>query len=145
MKKIILIKNNKNDIYQQVYGIIKPSLLLKIIDLGMDKIIEDFNNEINIRTNKLISVKGSWINNKDEETLLDFKSKVSKDISNSFDLSNYYTKAFTTLVENYFPYFLGKIGDEEIDQNINILRKNFIIFLDKIYQLKKKDNILFFR
>ena len=25
----------------------------------MDKIIEDFNNEINIRTNKLISVKGS--------------------------------------------------------------------------------------
>ena len=91
----------------------------------MDKIIEDFNNEINIRTNKLISVKGSWINNKDEETLLDIKSKVSKDISNSFDLSNYYTKTFTTLVENYFPYFLGKIGDKEIDQNINILRKKF--------------------
>ena len=91
----------------------------------MDKIIEDFNNEINIRTNKLISVKGSWINNKDEETLLDFKSKVSKDISNSFDLSNYYTKTFTTLVENYFPYFLGKIVDKEIEQNINILRKKF--------------------
>ena len=40
----------------------------------MDKIIEDFNNEINIITNKLISVKGSWKNNEDEEKLLDSKA-----------------------------------------------------------------------
>ena len=40
----------------------------------MDKIIEDFKNEINIRTNKLIPVNGRGKNNEDEETLLDSKA-----------------------------------------------------------------------
>ena len=74
------IKNNKNknNIYQQAFGAIKPSLdkLLKIIDVGMDKIIEDFNNEINIIAQKLVAVKGVGANKNDddEETILDSKA-----------------------------------------------------------------------
>ena len=142
-------KNNKNsnNIYQQAFGVIKPSLdkLLKIIDVGMDKIIEDFNNEINIIANKLISVKsGKSQNDDDEETILDSKAylpisnfrsylkpsivnmkKIVKDDTNSFDLFEYYAKTFTNVVENYFPYFLGKTGQKEIDESVNILRRNF--------------------
>ena len=142
------INNSKNNIYNQEFGEIKPSLdkLLKIIDVGMDKVIEDFNNEINIISKKLISVNPSKKkSNEEDETILeskaflpistfryylkpiyiDIKKIYNTDEENSFDLYDYYIKTFTYVVENYFPYFLGKTGDKEIDSNIGTLRKNF--------------------
>ncbi len=125
--------------------IIKPSLdkLLKIIDVGMDKIIEDFNNEINIIAKQLLSIKGNKSNDEDE-TILDSKAflpissfrsylkptiidikKLYKPELNKFDLFNYYEKTFKNVIENYFPYFLEKTGDTEIDKNIDVLRRNF--------------------
>ena len=143
-------KKYKNEIYNQVYGAIIPSLdkLLKIVDVGMDKIIEDFNKEINIIAKKLTSISGVPKNQNDDEdeTILDSKAYLpissfrsylkpiyvdarkilkSGDEENSFDLYNYYTKTFIYVVENYFPYFLQKTGNSEIDENIKELRKNF--------------------
>ena len=112
----------------------------------MDKVIEDFNNEINIISKKLISVNPSKKkSNEEDETILeskaflpistfryylkpiyiDIKKIYNTDEENSFDLYDYYIKTFTYVVENYFPYFLGKTGDKEIDSNIGTLRKNF--------------------
>ena len=188
-KKNIL---NKNNIYQQALGVIKPSLdkLLKIIDVGMDKIIEDFNNEINIIAEKLKSVKGSGAskNDDEDETILDskaflpisnFRSYLKPSIINlkklvrttdesnkTFDLYDYYVKTFMSVVENYFPHFLGETGDKEINENMKILRKNFFnnfrlnillveeedtinVFLDNMYNQifkhlnKKMDSKLF--
>ena len=140
---------NKNDIFNQAYGVIKPSLdkMLKILDVGMDKIIEDFNNEINIIAKKLTSVKSGGKSNEDEEeTILDSKpylpissfrsylkpiyvdlKKIYKltDNTTTFDLYDYYIKTFHYVVKNYFPYFIGQTGDSNIDENIKILRKNF--------------------
>ena len=138
----------KNNIYKEVFGIIKPSLdkLLKIIDVGMDKIIEDFNNEINIIAKKLTLVTGGKSKNNDEdETILDSKAflpissfrsylkplyvdikKLNKLNLDSFDLYEYYTKTFRSVVEKYFPYFLKKTGDQDIDKNTRVLKKNFL-------------------
>ena len=142
-------KKYKNDIYNQAYGAIKPSLdkLLKIVDVGMDKIIEDFNKEINIIAKKLTSIGAvAKSNEDDEENILDSKAYLpissfrsylkpiyvdirkifkSTEEANSFDLYSYYIKTFIYVVENYFPYFLTKTGDSEIDSNINELRRNF--------------------
>ena len=142
-------KKYKNDIYNQAYGAIKPSLdkLLKIVDVGMDKIIEDFNKEINIIAKKLTSIGAvAKSNDDDEENILDSKAYLpissfrsylkpiyvdikkifkSTEEANSFDLYSYYIKTFIYVVENYFPYFLTKTGDSEIDSNINELRRNF--------------------
>ena len=141
---------NKNDVFNQSYGIIKPSLdkLLKIVDVGMDKIIEDFNKELNIIAKKLVGIKagGKSQNEDEEETILDSKAYLpissfrsylkpiyvdlkklykSADESNTFDLFDYYLKTFVYVVENYFPYFLGETGNTEVDNNIRTLRKNF--------------------
>ena len=44
--------------------------MLKIVDVGMDKIIEDFNKEINIIAKKLVGVKaGGKSHEDDEETM----------------------------------------------------------------------------
>ena len=144
--------NNKknNNIYLQAYGVIKPSLdkLLKIVDVGMDKIIEDFNTELNIISKKLIGINvgGKSKNEDEEESILESKAFLPissfrsylkpiyvdlkklynpKDNDNSFDLYDYYLKTFIYVVENYFPYFLAKTGDEEMNNNIKILRRNF--------------------
>ena len=140
---------NKNDIFHQAYGVIKPSLdkMLKIVDVGMDKIIEDFNKEINIIAKKLVGVKaGGKSHEDDEETILDSKAYLpissfrsylkpifvdlkklykSTDEASTFDLYDYYLKTFIYVVENYFPYFLGQTGNTDVDNNIATLRKNF--------------------
>jgi hypothetical protein len=112
-------KKYKNEIYNQVYGAIIPSLdkLLKIVDVGMDKIIEDFNKEINIIAKKLTSISGIPKNQNDDEdeTILDSKAYLpissfrsylkpiyvdarkilkSGDEENSFDLYNYLISLF---------------------------------------------------
>ena len=139
-------KQEKQNIkIKQSFDIIKPSLdkLLKIIDVGMDKTIEDFNNEINIIAKKLISIKGNK-NNDEDETILDSKAflpissfrsylkpsivdikKLYKPDLNNFDLFDYFEKTYKKVIENYFPYFLEKTGDSEIDKNIEVLKRNF--------------------
>ena len=138
-------EKRNNSIRKSNDVIIKPSLdkLLKIIDVGMDKIIEDFNNEINIIAKQLVSIKGNKSNDEDE-TILDSKAflpissfrsylkptiidikKLYKPELNKFDLFNYYEKTFKNVIEKYFPYFLEKTGDTEIDKNIDVLRRNF--------------------
>ena len=142
-------KKKKENIFNQKYGVIKPSLdkILKIIDVGSDKIIEDFNADINILAKKIIEIgDNAEAQNEEEETILDSKAFLplsnfrsylkpryvnvkkifkSKDNNNSLDLYDYYLKNFKHVVEKYFPYFLSKSDDEDINSKIDTLRKNF--------------------
>ena len=147
------IKNNRirNNVYDQSFGIIKPSLdkLLKIVDVGMDKIIEDFNSDINIIAKKLVEIKPSSKaqNDDEDETILESKAYLpissfrsylkpiyidikkiynQKEDNNSFDLFDYYIKTFRYVVENYFPYFLADYSKEDkINKKMKKLRNNF--------------------
>ena len=142
---------NRNNVYDQSYGIIKPSLdkLLKIVDVGMDKVIDDFNSDINIIAKKLVEIKPSSKaqNDDEDETILDsraylpissFRSYLKpiyvdikkiynqKEDNNSFDLFDYYKKTFKYVVENYFPYFLADYSKEDkINKKMQKLRNNF--------------------
>ena len=123
-------KSKKDNIYNEKFGIIKPSLdkLLKIIDIGNKE-----SNENNIQ-------------NDEEETILDSKAYLpissfrsylkpiytnikkiykSKDNNSSLDLYDYYIKNFIHIVKNYFPYFLSKSDDQDINIKLDTLRKNF--------------------
>ena len=134
---------------------IKTSLdkLLKIVDVGLDKPIDDFEKEINIIANKLISMGGDPLNIQNEEnidSILDnqgylpinslrhymkpyyvekkriFKSDPNEKVVNGLDIFDIYIKIFTTVVKNYFGYFLTeKIEDNLIDINLKTLRRNF--------------------
>ena len=134
---------------------IKTSLdkLLKIVDVGLDKPIDDFEKEINIIANKLISMGGDPLNIQNEEnidSILDnqgylpinslrhymkpyyvekkriFKSDPNEKVVNGLDIFDIYIKIFTTVVKNYFGYFLTeKIEDNLIDNNLKTLRRNF--------------------
>ena len=135
---------------------IKTSLdkLLKIIDIGLDKSIEDFDKEINLIANKLISMGGDPLNIQNDEnidSILDNrgylpinslrnylkpyyadKKKIYKLEDNSeqkkipFDIFDSYTKIFKQVVKNYFSYFLTEnIEDNLIDNNLQTLRTNF--------------------
>ena len=134
---------------------IKTSLdkLLKIVDVGLDKPIDDFDKEINIIANKLISMGGDPLNIQNEEnidSILDnqgylpinslryymkpfyvekkriFKLDPNEKVVNGLDIFDIYTKVFTTVVKNYFGYFLTeKIEDNLIDNNMKTLRRNF--------------------
>ena len=146
------IKQKKNNIYNQKFGIIKPSLdkILKIIDVGTDKIIEDFNNDINILAKKILEIGGGSNSQNEqideEETILDSKAFLpissfrsylkpiyvgvkkiykSNDKNSKLDLYDYYLKHFKNVVENYFPYFLSQPDDEDLNYKIDTLRKNF--------------------
>ena len=145
-------KQKKDDIYNQKLGVIKPSLdkVLKIIDVGTDKIIEDFNSDINILAKQIISIGDKNniqnIQNEEEETILESKAFLpissfrsylkpiyinvkkiykSKDKNNKLDLYDYYLQNFKYVVENYFPYFLTKSKDKDFNLKIDTLRKNF--------------------
>ena len=143
------IKQKAENIYNQNYTKIKPSLdkILKIIDVGSDKITEDFNNEINILAKKIIGLENKENEqNDEEETILESKAFLPisnfrsylkpiytnikkiykiKDNNSSLDLYDYYIKNFVNIVEKYFPYFLSKSNDNDIYDKINTLRKNF--------------------
>ena len=133
---------------------IKSSLdkLLKIIDVGFDKTIYDFNKEINIIAKKILSnittTKSGKTNNNDnimqnefylpinsmrnylKPNYTEFKSlykddnnnKESNDIVNIFDS---YINNFTTIVNKYFKFFLTTSKDNIIEKNLETMRKNF--------------------
>ena len=146
-------KKSKKKEFVQNPSRIKTSLdkLLKIIDVGTEKPIEDFEKEINLIANKLISMGGDPLNIQSEEnidSILDNKGylpisslrnylkpdftekkiiyKADKEGKNSFDIFNTYNKIFTTIVKKYFGYFLtDEIDDNSVEKNLETLRQNF--------------------
>ena len=146
-------KKTKKKEFVQNPSRIKTSLdkLLKIIDVGTEKPIEDFEKEINLIANKLISMGGDPLNIQSEEnidSILDNKGylpisslrnylkpdftekkiiyKADKEGKNSFDIFNTYNKIFTTIVKKYFGYFLtDEIDDNSVEKNLETLRQNF--------------------
>ena len=144
--------NNKD--FKQKPSRIKSSLdkLLKIVDVGLDKSIDDFDKEINLIANKLISMGGDPLNIQNDEnidSILDNKGylpvnslrnylkpyytdkkriyKITDEKkTNALDIFDTYTKIFKYVVKNYFSYFLTEnIEDNLIDNNLQTLRINF--------------------
>ena len=133
---------------------IKSSLdkLLKIIDVGFDKTIYDFNKEINIIAKKILSniTKTKSGKEKNDNNIMvnefylpinslrnylkpnytefktiykdDNNNKESNDIVNIFDS---YINNFTSVVKKYFNFFLTTSKDNIIEKNLQTMRKNF--------------------
>ena len=148
-------KKKDNDTFSQPPSRIKTSLdkLLKIVDVGLDKPIEDFDKEINLIANKLISIGGDPLNIQNEEntdSILDnpgylpinslrhylkpfyadkkriYPLDTNEKIDNCLDIFDSYIKIFKTVVKNYFNYFLTEnIEDNLIENNLVKLRQNF--------------------
>ena len=149
-------KSKKKKInFKEMPSRIKTSLdkLLKIVDVGLDKSIEDFDKEINLIANKLISIGGDPLNIQNEEnidSILDnkgylpinslrnymkpmyverkklYKIDSNDEKKNSLDILGTYIKVFTHVVKTYFSYFLTEnIEDNLIENNLKILRRNF--------------------
>ena len=135
---------------------IKASLdkLLKIIDVGMDKSIDDFDKEINTIANKLISMGGDPLsiqNDENIDSILDNKGYLpinslrtylkpfyaekkrvyrmgdnENNYVNALDIMDSYIKIFKHVVNKYFSYFLTEeIEDNLIENNLQTLRANF--------------------
>ena len=125
-------KRKKKKVLVQKPSRIKSSLdkLLKIIDVGTDKSIEDFDKEINLIANKLISIGGDPLNIQNEENIdniLDNKGflpisslrnylkpdfsekktiyKIGMEGKGAFDIFGTYNKVFSYVVKKYFSYW----------------------------------------
>ena len=126
--------------------------LLKIIDVGFDKPIFDFNKEINIIAKKILSTINNINvdNSKSKDNIMEnefylpinsmrnylkphyteFKTIYkddnndieSSDIVNIFDT---YIKNFTTIVNKYFKFFLSSSKDKIVEKNLDTMRRNF--------------------
>ena len=146
-------KRKKKKVLVQKPSRIKSSLdkLLKIIDVGTDKSIEDFDKEINLIANKLISIGGDPLNIQNEENIdniLDNKGflpisslrnylkpdfsekkiiyKIGMEGKGAFDIFGTYNKVFSYVVKKYFSYFLiDEIEDNLVEKNLELLRQNF--------------------
>ena len=131
---------------------VKDSLdkLLKLIDVGFDKTINDFTEEINLLAKKILAStnQAKVDKNKKDDNIYEnefylpinsmrnylkpnyteFKAiykdnnSKEKDILNIFDI---YIKNFTDIVNSYFPYFLNTPKDSIVAKNLAIMRKNF--------------------
>ena len=132
---------------------VKVSLdkLLKVIDLGLDKPINNFTEEINILAKKIIStISSTKIDSKKDDNIYvnefylpinslrnylkpnytefkaiykdDNNNKEGKDIVNIFDI---YIKHFKELVNTYFKYFFNSPKDSITAKNLETMRKNF--------------------
>ena len=143
-------ENEKINIKKIDTGNTKNSLdkILQIIDFGFDKKFEDFEQQINILSKKLINQTESinLKNEEEEETILnyeaflpitsfrnylkpnyiDFKKLYRNDIENNeFDLLIFYKTNFEYVVKNYFPHFLLSSDDFLIQKNLQKVRENF--------------------
>ena len=139
------IIQEKNDIEEK--DKVKNALdkLLKIIDVGFDKSINDFDKEINILADKIINIgkidiKNDESNILNNEFLLPIDSmrnylkpeyceikKIYRDINieyNALDLFDIYVKQFKHIVNTYFKYLLKNSEDSMIQTNLDIVRKN---------------------
>ena len=133
---------------------VKASLdkLIKIIDVGFDKSIFDFNKEINLVAQKVVTTVNAKCqseigyddnimendfylpinslrnylkpNYTEFKTLYkdDIHSESSNDVVNIFDS---YIKNFKDIVNKYFYFFLSSPNDEIVQKNLATMRKNF--------------------
>ena len=154
-KKKKKAKKKNNDSFNENPSRIITSLdkLLKIIDVGLDKSIDDFDKEIDLIANKLISMGGDPLNIQNDEnidSILDnkgylpinslrhyikpyytdkkriYKLNGNEQIVNGLDIFDSYVKIFKYVVKNYFSYFLTEnIEDNLIETNLKTLRTNF--------------------
>jgi hypothetical protein len=168
--KLLRMKKAKKKIFSQDHSRIKTSIdtLLKIIDVGTDKSINDFDREINIIANKLISIGGDPLNIQNEiniDSILDNKGylpisslrnyfkpdfsdkkilyKIDNEGKNPFNLFETYNKVFSLVVKKYFSHFLiDEVEDNLIEKNLEIQRQNFYNnFRINILLFEQKDTI----
>jgi transcriptional regulator NrdR family protein len=134
---------------------VKASLdkLFKVIDVGFDKTISDFSDEINLCAKKIISsinsVKISDKNKKGDNifendfylpinsmrnylkpNFTEFKTIYKDDNNNKeeqdiVNIFDSYINNFTKIVNTYFGYFLSTPKDPIVANNLNTMRKNF--------------------
>ena len=149
------MKIEQKNIYKEQFCEIKPSIdkLLKIIDIGFDKSIDDFNKEINIISEKILNINSNNRNanndEDDEENILEseaylpissfrsylkpifldikklYRNPNEEEQGSSLNIMDIYINNFTYVVKNYFSYFLQRSKDENIEKNMDKLRKNF--------------------
>ena len=138
--------NNINDIKDK--DKIKSSLdkILKLLDIGFDQTINDFDKEINILADKIINLSQQE-NKNDNGTLFNDNyllpidsmrnylkpefseiKKIYRGVNNEYhalDLYDIYINRFKYIVNTYFPYLLKDSDDPLIQNNLNIIRNNF--------------------
>ena len=123
-------------------------MLLKLIDVGFDKPIEDFDKEINIIANKLIKLNSGAGQTEDNNNLLENEfllpitamrnylkpqyTDVCKIYSNfketeCLDIFEIYKRNFKYVVETYFPHLLMVSDDPMVEQNLKALREKFYL------------------
>ena len=133
---------------------VKGSLekMFNIIDSGMDKTVLDFSKEINLLSKKIISTvstskpdmkKGGNIYTSDfflpinsmrnylkpnyTEFKPIYKDNPPENDSNILNIFDSYIKNFKDVVNTYFKYFFSKPVDNEINQNLDTMRRNFFL------------------
>ena len=120
--------------------------MLKILDVGFDKSINDFDKEINILADKIINIAKINVQEDDSnilnnEFLLPIDSmrnylkpeyceikKIYRDVNiqyHALDLFDIYIKQFKYIVNTYFKYLLKNSDDSMIQTNLDTIRKNF--------------------
>ena len=120
--------------------------ILKILDVGFDKSINDFNKEINILSDKIINIgklniQEDTSNILNNDYLLPIDSmrnylrpeyceikKIYRGVNNNYqalDLLDIYINQFKHVVNTYFKYLLKDSDDPMIQSNLNTVRKNF--------------------
>ena len=140
------INSNENKLNEK--DKIKGALdkILKILDVGFDKSINDFNKEINILSDKIIKIgkldiKDDTSNILNNDYLLPIDSmrnylrpeyceikKIYRGVNNNYqalDLLDIYINQFKHVVNTYFKYLLKDSDDPMIQSNLNTVRKNF--------------------
>ena len=139
-----ILENNKFDDKDKIKGALDK--ILKIIDVGFDQTINDFDKEINILADKIVNLKKVDVS-KDDSNILnnDFLlpidsmrnylkpeyceiKKIYRDVNieyNALDLLDIYINQFKHIVNTYFPYLLKDSDDNMIQTNLSKIRKNF--------------------
>ena len=139
-----ILENNKFDDKDKIKGSLDK--ILKIIDVGFDQTINDFDKEINILADKIVNLKKVDVS-KDDSNILnnDFLlpidsmrnylkpeyseiKKIYRDVNieyNALDLLDIYINQFKHIVNTYFPYLLKDSDDNMIQTNLSKIRKNF--------------------
>lgn len=135
---------------ENLYGNTKNSLdmLLKLIDVGFDKTIDDFDKEINIVASKLIQMEKksnpNVVDNDDTIVTNSFYQpvtymrnylkphysqvkKIFKDMSQNADIFDIYLKNFEYVIKTYFPHFLTVCEDPMVEENLKSLRSKFYL------------------
>ena len=147
------IYDNKNSDIEKDKVKVSFDKLVKIIDVGFDKTINDFNKEINLMSKNILSKinkvqiekykKGDNIMENEyylpinsmrnylKPNYTEFKTIYKDDNNNNskaediVDIFDSYINNFTTMVNKYFKFFLATSKDGIVEKNLQTMRKNF--------------------